>query len=65
MDAVDAKIRAVYPEGVFTEKSFEKFEGFHDEIMSRKIREYFEEHPEERAALVNVSEQENGGEKSE
>jgi hypothetical protein len=63
-DAVDAKIKAIYPEGVFTEKSFEAFEGFHDEFISRKIREYYEMHPEEREALVNGSKQENGGEKA-
>jgi hypothetical protein len=63
-DMVDAKIRAFYPEGVFTEKSFEKFEGLHDEFISRKIREYYVEHPEEREALVNGFKQENGGEKS-
>jgi hypothetical protein len=37
---------------VFTEKSFEEFEGFHDEYISRKIRMYYEEHPEEREALI-------------
>jgi hypothetical protein len=52
-DAVDAKIKAIYPEGVFTEKSFEEFERFHDEFVARKIREYYEAHPEERAALIN------------
>jgi hypothetical protein len=51
-DTVEAKIKAIYPDGVFTEKSFEKFEGFHDEFISRKIREYYEEHPEEREALI-------------
>ena len=52
-DAVDAKIKAIYPEGVFTEKSFEEFERFHDEFVARKIREYYEAHPEEREALIN------------
>jgi hypothetical protein len=51
-DAVDAKIKAVYPEGVFSEKSFEEFERLHDEFTVRKIREYFEAHPEEREALT-------------
>ena len=51
-DAVDAKIKAIYPEGVFTEKSFEEFERFHDEFVARKIREYYEAHPEERAAFI-------------
>ena len=51
-DAVEAKIKATYPEGVFTEKSFEEFEGFHDEFVASKIREYYEAHPEERAAFI-------------
>jgi hypothetical protein len=52
-DAVEAKIKAEYPEGIFTEKSFEEFERFHDEFVARKIREYYEAHPEEREALIN------------
>jgi hypothetical protein len=52
-DAVEAKIKAEYPEGVFTEKSFEEFERFHDEFVARKIREYYEAHPGEREALIN------------
>jgi hypothetical protein len=51
-DAVDAKIKAVYPEGVFSQKSFEEFERLHDEFIAKKIREYFESHPEEREALT-------------
>jgi hypothetical protein len=62
-DAVDAKIRATYPEGVFTEKSFEEFEQLHDEFIARKIREYFEAHPDERSALINSSNKEIGGSK--
>jgi hypothetical protein len=52
-DGVEAKIEAIYPEGVFTEKSFEEFERFHDEFVARKIREYYETHPKERVALIN------------
>lgn len=52
-DAVEVKKRAIYPEGVFTEKSFEEFERFHDEFVAGKIREYFEAHPEEQAALIS------------
>jgi hypothetical protein len=52
-DAVDAKIKAIYPEGVFTEKSFEEFERLHDEFLAQKIREYYDAHPMERAALIN------------
>jgi hypothetical protein len=51
-DAVEAKIKAIYPEGVFTEKSFEELERFHDEFAARKIREYYEAHPDEREALL-------------
>jgi hypothetical protein len=54
-DAIDAKIKAIYPEGVFTERSFENFERLHDEFISRKIKEYYDAHPEERAALINSS----------
>jgi hypothetical protein len=52
-DAVEAKIKAEYPEGIFTKESFEEFERFHDEFIARKIREYYEAHPEEREALIN------------
>ncbi len=52
-DAVEAKIKTIYPEGVFTEKSFEDFKRSHDEFIARKIREYYEAHPEERTALIN------------
>jgi hypothetical protein len=51
-DAVDAKIKVVYPEGVFAEKSFEEFERLHDEFVTSKIREYYEAHPEERKASL-------------
>ena len=51
-DAVDAKKLDRYPEGVFTEKSFEEFERLHDEFVSRKIKEYYDAHPEEREALI-------------
>jgi hypothetical protein len=54
-DAVEAKIKAVYPEGVFTEKSFEEFERLHDEFIAGKIREYYEAHPTEREALISSS----------
>jgi hypothetical protein len=50
---VDAKIKEIYPDGVFTEKSFEEFERLHDEFLSRKIGEYYDAHPTEREALIN------------
>ena len=52
-EAVEAKIKAEYPEGIFTEKSFEEFERIRDEFVARKIREYYELHPEEREASIN------------
>jgi hypothetical protein len=52
-DALDAKIKAVYPNGVFTEKSFEEYQRIHDEFTAQKIRDYYEAHPEERMALMN------------
>jgi len=54
-DAVDAKIKEIYPEGVFTEKSFEKFERLQDEFLASKIKEYYDAHPMERDALINSS----------
>jgi hypothetical protein len=52
-DAVEAKIKSDYPEGIFTKKSFEEYERLRDEFVARKIREYYESHPEEREALIN------------
>ncbi len=51
-EAIDAKIKAVYPQGVFTEKSFEEIERLHDEMVTPKIREYFEAHQEEQESLI-------------
>lgn len=50
---VEAKKRKLYPEGVFTEESFEEFERLHDGFVSQKIKEYYDAHPEEREALIN------------
>jgi hypothetical protein len=52
-EALESKVKAEYPEGIFTEKSFEEFKRSHDEFVSRKIKEYYDVHPEEREALVN------------
>ncbi len=35
-DTVDAKIKAFFPEGVFTEKSFEEIQRLHDEFITEK-----------------------------
>jgi hypothetical protein len=64
-DAIEAKIKTVYPDGVFTEKSFEEIERLRDEFIAQKIREHFETHPEERTALINRSNKENGEGKEE
>jgi hypothetical protein len=63
-DALDAKIKAIYPEGVFTEKSFEEIERLQDECLSRKIKEYYDMHPMEREALINSSNKKLEDEKS-
>jgi hypothetical protein len=52
-DALDTKIKAIYPVGVFSEKSFEEFERLHDEFLARKMKEYYDAHPLEREALFH------------
>jgi hypothetical protein len=52
-DKLDSKIKALYPEGVFTMESFEVFEQLRDEVITRKIKEYYDAHPEEREELTN------------
>ncbi len=37
-DAVEAKIKAIYPEGLFSEKSFGQIERLHDELIAQKIK---------------------------
>jgi hypothetical protein len=46
-DALEAKKLKLFPEGVFTEKSYEAVEEEYDIHISRIIREYYEAHPEE------------------
>ncbi|MBM4400684.1 MAG: hypothetical protein FJ045_01910 [Crenarchaeota archaeon] len=46
-ERLDAKIREVYPEGVFTEEGWRKCEEFFDEKEAEAIRAYWKEHPEE------------------
>ena len=62
---LDAKIKEIYPDGVFTEKSFEEFERLQDEFIARKIKEYYDAHPEEREALINKFEQKTEAKKNE
>ena len=62
-DALDAKIKAIYPVGVFSEESFGEFERLYDEVFARTIKEYYDAHPAEREALLkglnkNVEEKE-------
>ena len=46
-DSVEAKIRKVYPKGVFTKESYEAVRDYFDEKESEFIREYWKAHPEE------------------
>jgi hypothetical protein len=52
-DALEAEKLKLFPEGVFTEKSYESVEEEYDLHIARKIREYYEAHPGEREALIN------------
>ena len=63
-EAEAVKIKTVFLIGVFTEKSFEEIERVHDEFIVEKIREYYEAHPEERAALIDNSSKEREAENS-
>jgi hypothetical protein len=51
-DALDKKIKETYPNGVFTEKSFEEFEADVDRRWSLEVKKYYDAHPEEREALI-------------
>jgi hypothetical protein len=50
---LDAKIKAIYPVGVFSEESFGEFERLYDEVLASKIKEYFDAHPTEREAWID------------
>jgi hypothetical protein len=52
-EALEAEIKEVYPEGIFTEKSFKAYEAEIDRRWSLKVKEYYDAHPEEREALIN------------
>jgi hypothetical protein len=62
-DAMEAKKLKLFPEGVFTKKSYEVVEQEFDTHIAQKIREYYEAHPGEREALVNSLNKENQGAK--
>ena len=51
-DNVEAKIRKVYPKGVFTKESYEAVRDYFDEKESEAIREYWKAHPEEFKAYM-------------
>ena len=46
-DNFDSNVKEEFPDGIFTEKSYEKAEKLYDEIMGKCIREYWQAHPEE------------------
>ncbi|MCJ7714030.1 hypothetical protein MUO66_06195, partial [Candidatus Bathyarchaeota archaeon] len=46
-DSVEAKIREVYPKGIFTKESYEAVRDYFDEKESEFIRKYWKTHPEE------------------
>lgn len=52
-ETLDAKIKAIYPLGVFSEKSFEEIERLNDKVLASKIKEYYDAHPAAREALIN------------
>jgi hypothetical protein len=54
-DALEAKKLELYPDGIFTEKSYEAVEAQYDIHLSRIVREYYEAHPQEREALIKKS----------
>jgi hypothetical protein len=54
-DELEAKKLRLYPEGVFSEKSYEAVEARYDIHLAQKIREYYEAHPLEKAALIERS----------
>jgi hypothetical protein len=54
-DELEAKKLQLYPDGVFSEKSYEAVEAGYDVHLSQKIREYYETHPMEKAALIERS----------
>jgi hypothetical protein len=49
---LDEKIAKEFPEGVFTEKTFENVRDYFDEKISSAIRDYWNKHPEEYELLI-------------
>ena len=51
-EAIDKKKKQTYPNGVFTEKSFEEFEAEIERRWSLELKKYYDAHPKEREALI-------------
>ena len=51
-DNFESKVKEEFPDGIFSEKSFEKTEKLYDELMSKCMREYWQAHPEEFKRLI-------------
>ena len=43
----DSKVKEEFPDGIFTEKTYERTEKLYDELVSKYMREYWQAHPEE------------------
>jgi len=48
----ESKVKEEFPDGVFTEKSFEKTKELYDNLMGKCMCEYWEAHPEEYNKLI-------------
>jgi hypothetical protein len=46
-DRVDLKIQELYPEGIFTEESWNKTREFYDKIQSKYMVQYWRDHPDD------------------
>ena len=51
-DNFDSMLKKAFPDGIFSDKSFEKTEKMYDELMSKCMREYWQAHPEEFERLM-------------
>ena len=50
---VDLKIKELYPEGIFTEESWNKTRELYDKIQSEYMVQYWQAHPEEFDKILN------------
>lgn len=51
---VDALIKEEYPDGIFTQKTFENMRDWFDTKLSERIGQYYREHPEEHKKLMDT-----------